>query len=201
MNTRPPRKPVDWDQARAALERSRRAIDGIDERDPDAVLAERARSMAAMPAPAGTQAHEEQREVLVFSSGGERYAFDTAHIVQVSPRLPVTRIHGVPNFVVGIVAVDGEVYSVVDLRSLLQLPVARLVDPHSIILLRGPEMELGVLAEEILGVERYPAGALERALPGQGAALSCLAGIASDGTAILDAERLLADPALVVDQP
>jgi purine-binding chemotaxis protein CheW len=196
------RKPVDWDQVRQSLERGRRAIEGIDQRDPAAVLAERARAMAAMPARADAgQADGQQLEVLVFSSGGERYAFDTAHIVHVSPKLPVTRIHGVPNYVVGIVAVDGEVYSVVDLRSLLQLPIARLVDPHAIILLRSATMELGVLAEEIHGVERYSATALERALPGQGAALACLAGIAPDGTAILDAVRLLADPALVVEQP
>ena len=202
MSARGQRKQVDWDQVRQTLERSRRAIEGIDERDPAAVLAERARALAAAPAQAGTEGSQGgQIEVLVFSSGGERYAFDTAHIVHVSPRLPVTRIHGVPNYVVGIVAVDGEVYSVVDLRSLLQLPIARLVDPHAIILLRGPSMELGVLAEEIHGVERYSAGALERTLPGQGSAPACLAGVAPDGTAILDAVRLLADPALVVEQP
>jgi purine-binding chemotaxis protein CheW len=202
VSARGERKAVDWDHVRQSLERSRRAIEGIDERDPAAVLAERTRALAALPAQAGTGAAPgEQLEVLVFSSGGERYAFDTAHIVHVSPRLPLTRIHGVPNYVVGIVAVDGEVYSVVDLRSLLQLPVARLVDPHAIILLRSQAMELGVLAEEIHGVERYPAGALEHALPAHGPALACLAGVAADGTAILDAARLLADPALVIEQP
>lgn len=192
---------VDWDAIRAQLERSRRAIEGIDERDPATLLAERARALAA--ASFGKEApREDLLEVLVFRCGGERYAFETAHVAHVCPRLPITRIHGTPNYVVGIVAQEGEVISVIDLRSLLALPVAQLVDQEAIIVLRNETMEFGVLADEILGVDWHPAGSLERTLPALApAAQACLTGIAPDRTAIFDANRLLADPSLRVDAP
>lgn len=191
----------DWDAVRARLERSRRAVEGIDERDPQALLAARARALAAL-APKQAAPDEDMLEVLVFRCGGERYAFETAHIAHVCPKLPITRIHGTPNYVVGVVAQEGEVISVIDLRSLLALPVASLVDQEAIVVLRNEAMEFGVLADEILGVERHRASSLEQELPAlPGAAQACLVGITSDRTAILDARVLLADPALVVDAP
>ena len=177
----------DWDAIRERLERSRRAIEGIDERDPQAVLAERARALAAM-APRQDTPDEDTLELLVFRCGGERYAFETAHIAHVCPKLPITRIHGTPNFVVGVVAQEGEVISVVDLRSLLALPVAQLVDQEAIVVLRSETMEFGVLADEILGVERHRAATLERSLPALApAAQACLAGITPDRIVVVDA--------------
>lgn len=202
MTSRTQRRQFDWTQAHQALERTRRAIEGIDERDPAQVLAERARILAALaPEQDAVVAQDGVIEVLVFGAGGERYAFETGHIGLVTPRVPVTRLHGLPNYVVGIVAIEGEVFSVLDLRTLLQLPVARILDQHAIIVLRNQAMEFGVLAEEIHGVARLPTGELDHTLASAGAAHGCLAGVAPDGTTILDAERLLSDPKLVIDLP
>ena len=167
------------------------------------VLAARARALAALPAPAhGDDAGEESLELLVFRCGGERYAFETMHIAHVAPRQPLTRIAGVPNFVAGIVAIEGEVYSALDLRSLLALPVRRLVDQEALILLRGEHMEFGVLADEIVGIERHAAHTLEPTLPTLAAVdQTYLVGITPDRAAILDARRLLDDAALVIDSP
>lgn len=196
------RPPIDWERAREALARTRRAIDGIAERDPAEVLAERARMLAALPPPENVaELPDGMLEVLVFGCGGERYAFETRHIAHVTPCVPVTRIHGVPNHVVGIVAIDGEVCAVLDLRTLLQLPVAQILDQHAIIILKSASMEFGVLAEDIQGVMRYPQAALEHRLPSGAAHQAHVSGVAPDGATILDAARLLSDPALVIDQP
>jgi purine-binding chemotaxis protein CheW len=139
-------------------------------------------------------------EVLVFHAAGERYAFETTHIAQVCPMLPVTAIPGVPDYVVGIAGVQGEVLSVVDLRSLLDLPLVRLAEPNAIIVLKGEALEFGILAEDIVGIERYPEAALER-MPATLAdkQKTYLKGVSADRTAILDARQLLSDPRLAVD--
>ena len=194
---------VDWDAVRARLAHCRRAIEGDGQEDAATVLARRALALAALaPAVHAPSPAEVPLEVLVFRCGGECYAFETMHVAHVAPRQALTRIAGVPNFVAGIVAIEGEVYSALDLRSLLALPVRRLVDQEAMILLRGEHMEFGVLADEIVGIERHAARTLEATLPTLASVdQTYLVGITPDRTAILDARRLLGDAALVVDAP
>jgi purine-binding chemotaxis protein CheW len=192
---------VDWDAVRARLADCRRAIEGDGQDDDATVLARRARALAALaPTARAASPAAAPLEVLVFRCGGECYAFETRYIAQVAPRQPLTRIAGLPNYVAGIVAIGGEVYSALDLRSLLALPVRRLVDQEALILLRGEHMEFGVLADEIVGIERHPEHTLEPTLPTlAGVDQTYLVGITPGRTAILDARRLLDDGALVVD--
>lgn len=195
---------IDWSEVHRRLERFRHAVEGLNDNAPERqeqILRERAAGLAKAPADAAPALPPEQSiEVLVFQAAGERYAFDTAHVDQVHPMLPITALPGVPDFVVGIILVEGEALSVLDLRSLLDLPLSRLAEPAAIIVLRNETMEFGVLAEEILGIERHAEAALERALPTLAdTAATYLKGVAMDRTAILDAELLLSDPRLVVE--
>lgn len=195
---------MDWDGVRQRLERARAAIDeaGASSRDrQEQILRERA---VALAQPDATDAAATQSggiiEALVFHAAGERYAFETAYVARVYPIMPITAIPGVPDFVVGIVAAEGELLSVVDLRSLLDLPLSRLAEPKAIVMLQTEAMEFGVLAEEIVGVERHAADSLERELPTLAdAEKTYLMGITPSRIAVLDAKRLLSDARLVVD--
>jgi purine-binding chemotaxis protein CheW len=138
--------------------------------------------------------------VIEFTSAGERYAFETAHVAQVYPVGPITVIPGVPDFVVGIIAAQGNVLPVIDLRMFLNLPLSSLAEPAAIVVLAGEDMETGILAEEILGIRRYSADSLEYELTVPDSVRSTyLLGVTLGRTAILDASRLLSDPRLVVD--
>jgi purine-binding chemotaxis protein CheW len=121
-------------------------------------------------------------------------------VAQVYPFSPITPIPGAPDFVVGIVAAQGDVLSVVDLRSLLDLPMSGLLEPVAIIALKSETMEFGILAEEVLGVERIPLESIEHELPVlAGKANNYLLGVSANRTAILNAAQLLSDPRLVVE--
>lgn len=195
---------IDWNEIRQQLEKSRQAIDDLAGNDrvlQEKILRERAVALASAASPAASEAVTGGGiDVLAFRVAGERYAFETRHVAQAYPMLPVTVIPGVPDFIVGIVAARGDVLSVIDLRSLLDLPLARLEEPGAIIVLQSEEMAFGILADEILGVERYATDALGPALPTlDKIEKTYLKGVAPDRTAILDAERLLSDPGLVID--
>lgn len=141
---------------------------------------------------------EDTLEVIVFGVAGERYALETGYVMQVCPMGALTPLPATPDFVVGIMLFRGEVLSVVDLRSLLNLPLSGLTDPSAIIVLRGEATEFGVLAEEILSVERYSIASIDRNFQAV-STHSYIQGIALDRTAILDANQLLGDPELIVD--
>jgi purine-binding chemotaxis protein CheW len=195
---------TDWDDINRRLERVRSAIEDLTEPGPERqqqILRERAVGLAriairAEPAvPAASSI-----EILEFISGGERYAFETEYVARVLPVCAITPIPGTPDFVVGIITAEGDVLSVVDLRSLLDLPINRLTEPTSIIVLKSDTMEFGILAEEVLGIERFPLESIDRELPKlTNIADTYLKGVSATRTAILDADQLLSDPRLVVE--
>lgn len=194
---------ADWQALHRRLQRSRDAIESLLEprqAEQDRILAKRATALAkSVTRPEDVIAPGEEIDVLIFQAAGERYAFEARHVEQVLPMSSITPLPGVPKFVVGMIAAQGEVLSVIDLRVLLDLPLSRLSEPNSIIVLKGGAMEFGVLAEEILGFWQYQAGALA-----QGATALTnndrlyLKGVASDRTAILDAEQLLSESSPVI---
>jgi purine-binding chemotaxis protein CheW len=194
---------IDWDAVRRQLREGAAALEGHAQPGPEAqarLLRERAAALAAPAARAATQREEAGGvEVLAFDLAGERYAFETAWVARVSPMLPLTALPGVPAFIVGVVAFEGEVLAVIDLRSLLALPVTDLADPAALVVLRGEGREFAVLAEGIAGVRSYAGAALEHRLPALAELdSSYLRGVAPDRTAVLDARRLLTDSTLVV---
>lgn len=195
---------TDWDEINRRLETVRSTIESLTEPDQDKqlhILRTRAAGLARIaPAAASAGPAPESIEVVEFISAGERYAFETAYVAQVHPICPITPIPGTPTFVVGIIPAQGEVMSVIDLRSLLNLPISRLAEPASIIVLKSETMEFGVLAEEVLGIQRYSLESIEHELPTlSDKAYTYLKGVSSDHTAILNAQQLLSDSRLVVE--
>jgi purine-binding chemotaxis protein CheW len=200
---------VDWDDINRRLEHTRNAIKELLDPGQDRqrqILRERAVSLARNSV--HTQAvHTEAAapaahgiEILEFTLAGERYAFEGVCVAQVNPICAITPIPGTPDYVVGIISVEGDILSVIDLRSLLDLPISRLTEPTSIIVLKSHTMEFGILAEEILGIRRYPPESVERELPTLTDTVNTyLKGVTSTRTAILDADQLLSDPRLVVE--
>lgn len=193
---------IDWDGIRRQLERSAAALAGLDLTGADAqarLLRERAAALAAPAAAGAPDAAADGVEVLVFDLAGERYAFETPWVARVIPMAPITALPGLPAFMVGITAFEGEVLAVLDLRSLLALPLAELAEPRALVVLRGEGRELALLAEGIGGVRAYPRAALGHRLPALAQLdSSYLLGVGPGHTALLDARRLLTDTTLVV---
>ena len=140
-------------------------------------------------------------EVLEFGLAGETHAFELAYIREAGALLELTPLPGVPDFVLGVTCVHGQIVAVVDLRKVFGLPERGLRDSRQVIILQSADMELGVLAERILGVRRLPSSALQTSLPTlTDVRAAYLKGITADGTVVLSAAKLLADPNLVVQE-
>ncbi|WP_167759667.1 chemotaxis protein CheW [Massilia horti] len=191
----------DWDEIARRLARSQSAADpdAADTEERNRVLQARAAALARPAPELVDSASADQFEVLVFEVAGERYAVANTWVARALPMPALTALPGTPNHVVGIVPYGGRVLAVLDLRSLLALPLSRLVEPTGLVLLQGAAVEFALLADAIAGVRRYRLAdlgpepeRLGRMRPGY------LLGVTPDRTAVLDAEKLLNDPALVV---
>ena len=140
-------------------------------------------------------------EVLEFGLADETYAFELAYVREVESLVELTPLPGVPDFVLGITCVHGQIIAVVDLRKVFGLPERGLRDSRQVLVLQSADMEFGILAERVTGVRLLPLAGLQPSLPTlTDVRAAYLKGIAPDGTVVLSAAKLLADPRLVVQQ-
>lgn len=154
------------------------------------ILRERAEALAqpelAVPVPTGIP-------VTCFTLGGRRFAVETALVSEVILLKELTPIPGAPAYIAGVVNRRGLILTLLDFRSLLELPSAGLTDIHAAVVLRNEEMELGLLADLLLG------SALVQTVDATGPG-EYLRGIAPDGLYLLDAARILADERLLLNE-
>lgn len=150
------------------------------------------------------QAIEDERpesliEVLCFTLGEELYAIETRHVAAALPLPQFTPLPGTPPFVLGIVGVRGHIVSVLDLRVFFQLPIEGLSDKNYLVVLRSADMEFGLLADRIRGIEQLRRDSLQAELANlTGIRARYLLGVTPDQKTVLDGARLLGDPDLLV---
>ncbi|HUW36329.1 MAG TPA: chemotaxis protein CheW [Rhodocyclaceae bacterium] len=188
---------TDWRELHQRIEAARLAVDGASV--PDAgILRQRARVLAREPARAESADAPEWVEFLLAQ---EKYALESRHVREVHVLEDLTPLPCTPDFVLGIVNLRGEILSVIDLKKFFGLPEKGLTDLNKIIVLESANMRFGVLADAILGVRRIPSAEIQPSLPTlTGIREKYLKGVSRERTVLLDAGKLLADEAIIVQE-
>ena len=154
-----------------------------------------ARPQSSAPAPST------MLELLEFRLASERYALETRHVQDVHPLRDLTPLPCTPPFVLGIVNLRGRILPVLDLKKFFDLPEQGLTDLHRIILVRGNDLELGLLADVIVGVRSVAADSLQPSPPTfTGIRADYLKGIGEERLVVLDLDRILSDPKIIVHE-
>jgi purine-binding chemotaxis protein CheW len=167
--------------------------------DAKQILRARARALARPPQRAA--AAEVTLELLEFRLAQERYALETRYVQEVHPLKNLTPLPCTPPFVLGIVNVRGRILPVLDVKKFFDLPEQGLTDLHRIILVRGDDLELGLLADAIVGVRTVPVDSLQPSLPTlTGIRSDYLKGVTAERLVVLDLARILADPKIIVHE-
>lgn len=157
-----------------------------------ALLRQAAEAMQAQEAREGVAIH-----LLLVALGAEQYGFPLDRVREVVKPTPITPVPTIPEHILGVMNLRGEILPVLDLKRLLGLG-AGVPDPRGrIVVVKGPGMAVGFLADsvedaiEVRGGLEPPlaASAEERAryLQGQVAHAERLVGV-------LDVDALLARP-------
>lgn len=143
----------------------------------------------------------QQLELLEFRLAHERYAVETRHVEEVYPLRDLTPLPCTPAFIRGIVNVRGRILPVLDLKRFFDLPEQGITDLHRIILVRGGDVQLGLLADLTLGVRNIPADSLQPSLATlTGIRADYLRGVSEERLVVLDLPRILADPKILVQE-
>lgn len=163
------------------------------------LLQARAEALARVPVRDDSSA--DPIEILEFQLARERYAIETCHVREVTPLERLTPVPCTPPFVLGVINLRGQIISVIDLKTFFELPGKGLTDLNKVLVLEQGEMRFGILADAIVGVRRLPRSNLQASLPTlTGVREQYLRGVTADRLVVLDANRLLGDRRVVVDE-
>jgi purine-binding chemotaxis protein CheW len=160
----------------------------------------RARALA-LARPLGTADTAPSIEVLEFRLANECYAVETRHVSEVLALGEMALLPGTPPFALGLVNVRGRITLVIDVKKFFDLPDRGLTDLHHVILVRGHGLEVGLLADVIVGVRSLALDGLQPSLATlSGLRADYLKGVSAERVVVLDVERMLADPKIIVQQ-
>lgn len=189
-----------WQQTRQRLrEIESRLISGF-EPTPDEVhnrLRQRARELAE-PQPEAEASP--MLELQLFELSRETYGIETRYVTEVVPLKQLAQVPCTPDHILGIVNVRGRMVSVLDIRRLFDLPLKGLSDLNNVMVIADETMEFGLLTDRIQGSRMLPEAQVQPPPAHlQGIRADYLLGVTAGLWILLDGQRLLADPRLVVE--
>jgi len=194
---------LDWVNLHRRLDVSQTALKrklapGLEEKRK--ILRHRARLLAAS-SKADATAPRSLLEIVEFVLGPERYGIESSCIREIYPLNEFTPLPCTPAFVLGLVNVRGQILSIIDIKKLFDLPEKGLTDLNKIIIVHAHSMELGILADAILGTRSIAPEELHPALPTlTGIRADYLQGITKDSLVVLDVGKILADERILVNE-
>ena len=163
------------------------------------ILRARAKSLAQEPEKQGET--EESLEVLAFLLAHETYAVETRFIREVYPLTELTPLPCTPDYISGIINIRGQILTIIDMKKFFDLPEKGITNLNRVIVVQQEDMELGILADEIIGIRNIPKSALNPPLPTMtGIHAGYIKGVDGEGIILLDMERFLNDRQLIVHE-
>jgi len=163
------------------------------------VLRSRAKKLSQEIESKGTD--EEYFEVLEFLLAQETYAIETNFVREVYPMTELTPLPCTPVFVFGLINVRGQILTVIDMKKLFDLPEKGITNLNKVIVVRKDAMELGILADEIIGIRNIPVSEFQPPLSTMtGIHAEYLKGVTGERLIVLDMERFLTDRRLIVHE-
>lgn len=194
--------PVNWDEVHRKVNAMTVNLEkggALSPEEKRALLKTRAQSLAKEKGKAAAEG--ETLEVLLFRLAAETYALETKFIREVYPLKDFTPLPGTPSFLLGLVNVRGGILSVIDLKKFFSLPEKGLGELNKIIIIQSEKLEFGILADEVTGNVRIALDGLQKNLATvSGIGAEYLKGITKERMIVLDAEKILSDPKIIVRQ-
>lgn len=162
-----------------------------------AILRARAKNLARKKE---AELHIDEIEALEFFLSSETYAVETRHVKEVIQLKEVTPLPLTPNFMLGIINLRGSLVSVIDIRKFFDIPSNALSNLNRVILLEDGEIVIGILADSIGGVMNIDKNKITKSLPTlKGIREDFLLGITPERMVIIDTQKLLHDPKLIIN--
>ncbi|MEK6691435.1 MAG: chemotaxis protein CheW [Nitrospirota bacterium] len=191
------KKRVDWGEVLRRTETLKKGP-SLTSEEKKRILRDRAKSLAKEPEKVIA---EEYLEIIEFALAYERYGIESSYIHEVYPLKDLTPLPCTPPFMLGIINVRGKIISVIDIKKFFGMSEKGLTDLNRVIIVKNDKMEIGILADAVLGARPILTGEIQPSIPTfTGIREEYLRGITKDRVVILDIARLISDKRIVVHE-
>lgn len=161
----------------------------------------RARAMTLAQPLESHEAASTTLQAVEFLLAQERYAIEMVFVKIVHPLTEITPVPCTPPFVLGIINVRGQIVTVIDIKRFFDLPDKGISDLNKVLIIHAAGMEVGILADAIIGGREVKEEDLQEAPPTlTGIRGEYLRGVTSDRVVLLDVEKILSDKRILVDE-
>src|SRR5712692_1674367 len=190
---------IDWPEIHRRLETAQAAVErnltpALEEKQK--ILKARAKTLAREPKE--EKVAEQYLEVLEFLLAYEKYGIESSYVREIYPLKELTPLPCTPPFVLGMINVRGKILSVIDIKKFFDLPDKGLTDLNKVIIVHTEAMELGILADAILGMRSIPIQEIQPSLPTlTGVRAEYLRGVAKERLVVLDVEKILSNRRII----
>lgn len=189
----PPAAPINWQAVQEKLARmhaTTQQVKCLTAEEKLAILKTRAQTLARTPEE--TTVTGFQIDITEFRLGDEIYAFPSTSVREVYPLKGLTPLPCTPSFVLGVINVRGRILPIVDLTTLFGLTKQYISEQSTAILLKVDTLEVGIVANLVIGVRSLPLSELHPPLSTlANSRARYLQGITTEGLVVLDAAKLL----------
>ncbi len=150
---------------------------------------------------AGSESHVSNQgpssSFVTFSLADETYAIDVLQVQEVLKLTEIAPVPGVPDYILGIINLRGDVVTVIDARRRMQLPVREPDEASRIVIIDVDNQNIGILVDAVAEVVQIPPNAVDPApAVGNDQTSRFILGVSSteDGlTILIDLNKLLSD--------
>ena len=140
-------------------------------------------------------------EVVEFEISYVKYAIESKWVNEVYPMLDFTFLPCTPDYVMGILNLRGTILSLIDIRRFFGLSVHGLSNMNRVLVVECGDMEVGILADFILGVRNLHKDEIQPPISTiKGVKADFLKGVTPEPLIIIDIEKVLEDPKLIVNE-
>lgn len=188
----------DWPAAYQRLDAIRARLEATENPPPEEIqrtLRRRAAEYARQTTPVSEY---DYLDAIAFEIGDDRFAVEVGNSRAATPLSGLIAVPGLPPFYLGLVGYRGSVIPVIDIRSLVGMANREHANMRFALVIHGKRGTLGLAATQVNGFTRYRTDEIAAAVD-ESARKRALIGIAPDATVIVDAEHLLQDARLLVD--
>ena len=141
-----------------------------------------------------------QLKVLEFKLTNESYAIDSNYITSVISLKELTPLPCTPEFILGIINLNGRILAVINIKEFLNLSEKVLTNLNRVILLKYQNIELGILADEIIGNTHIYTDKLQATIPTlKGEKNDYLEGITENRSILLNIKKILTDDIIIIN--